>query len=107
MTKVTSNNISLEDVEVYPSRGRFEDGTEFFLSDSRQYLITLPGEDRIGIRPHAEEFEDHEALREALELLTGEQYQEDEVADRMAEDGFLVGGIARRDEVAETLRDEI
>lgn len=107
MTKVSSNNMSLEDVEVYPSRGRFEDGTEFLLSDSRKYLVTLPGEDRIGIRPHAEEFEDHEALCEALEILTGERHREEEVADRMAGDGFLVGGIARRDEVAETLRDEI
>lgn len=107
MSPGTSNSISLDDVEVRPSRGRFEDGTEFYLAASGKYLITLPEEGKLGIHPHADEYENHRELREALATLTGEEFSEDQVAAKLAEGGYLVDGLARRDRIAECLQDEI
>lgn len=111
MPDVTSNNISLDDVEVHPSRGRLDDGTKFYLADSRRFILTLPGEHRLGIYPHApvEEIRQpqHRALANILETLTGEEYEDQEVADELAEGGFLLDGIASREAVAEHLQEEL
>lgn len=107
MSPGTSNSLSLEDVEVHPSRGRFEDGTKFFLADSGSYLITLPGDNKLGILPHEDDIEDHRALCAALSTLTGDEYEEDQVAAKLADGGYLIDGIPNRETVAECLQDEI
>lgn len=107
MTPGTSSNLSLDDVEVHPSRGRFEDGTRFYLADSGKYLITLPGESKLGILPQEDQVEDHSALCKALATLTGEEFEEEGVAAKLADGGYLIDGISNREAVAECLQDDI
>lgn len=105
--ELTNNNLTLDDMEVLPSHGTFDDGTEFFLSTSRKYLLTLPQEGTLGIQAHGEDVTDHRALGKALKTLTGEEFGEARIDAELDDGGILVDGIERDVDVAEHLQDAL